>query len=309
MATTGETEGAGGVAERIRAVVWGADDPRVRAIWRVVLAMPLLWVLTGGTLTGNVQSAVGVIPDGGETGGGLAQSLLHTGFFLVALAVWARYLDRQRLSDYGITMSGGWVCDGLVGFAAVLIGAGMWTGLGSLLGGATVEVAPSIPRESVLLGLVVPAVALGLHAAIQQVVFFRVVPKAAAEGLHSRGVSAGRAAVGAVPVAVLLFVLNHGEMTALRALDLAVVGGIFGLLYLHTGELALGIGAHFGALYSDIVVGSILQVTGSPSGLSGVLDQHGLLTMPVAYVVLVGWLLWRHGELPVRSDIARWSGK
>ena len=307
MTTTGNQSGTERVVERIHGVGWGRRDPRVRATWRVLLAMPVLWVLTGGILAGNVQSAVGVLPNGGA-GGGLAQSLLHAGFFLVVLGVWARYLDRRPLSDYGVSASPRWVRDGIVGFVAVLVGLGVWGGVTTALGGTSVAVAPSVPQGSVLLGVIAPFVALVLHAAVQQVVFFRVILGSAAEGLHRRGVSAPQAVAGAVPVAVLVFVLMHGQAGPLRLLDLAVAGGVFGALYLHTGELALGIGAHFGALYGGVVVSAVVRVTGSLSGIPGVLDQYGFPKMLIAYVVIVAWLRWWRGEVPIRTDIARWSG-
>lgn len=294
-------------AVRLRSVVFGEADSRVRATWRVLLAMPLLWILTGAVLTGNVRSAIGPIPTGQSPGSGLAQSLLHGGFLLVALAVWARYLDRQPLSNYGVSVSRAWVRDFLVGFVAVVIGQGVWVGLSSLLGPKTVQVSPSTPDESILFWLVVPFVALVLHAAVQQVVFFRVILKNAAEGLHSRGTNAGRAALAAVPVAVLFFIVMHGSMTPLRVLDLAVVGGIFGLLYLHTGELGLGIGAHFGAFYSGAVVFAVIRVAGSLSGALGAIDQYGFPKMVVAYLVVVTWLKSRHGEIPIRTSIAEWN--
>jgi hypothetical protein len=66
-----------------------------------------------------------------------------------------------------------------------------------------------------------------------------------------------------------------GPTTSLRVLDLAVAGSLFGLLYPQTGELGLGIGAHFGRLYSDIVVSAAVQVTGFQSEILDVLDQYG----------------------------------
>lgn len=307
MVTTGNRSGVERVVEGIRGVGWGRRDSRVRATWRVLLAMPFLWVLTGGVLAGNVQSAVGVLPGAGTTGGGVTQSLLHAGFFLVALAAWARYLDRRPLSEYGVSASPRWVRDWIVGFVAVLVGFGAWTGVTSALGPTSVAVAPSVPQGSVLLGVIAPFVALVLHAAVQQVVFFRVILESAAEGLHSRGASAARAVAGAVPFAVLLFVLMHGQAGPLRLLDLAVAGGVYGMLYLHTGELALGIGAHSGALYGGIVVSALVQVTGSLSGIPGVFDQYGFPKMLIAYVVILVWLRWRRGAVHIRSDVARWS--
>lgn len=297
------------VTDRFRSVVFGEDDQRVRATWRVLLAWPILWVLTGAVLTSNLQSSIGMIPSGQAAGSGLAASLLHGGFLLIALVFWARYLDWQPLSNYGVSVSIDWVRDFLIGFVAVVIGQGVWVLLSSLPGGKSVQVSPSTPDESIIFWLLLPFAALVLHAAVQQIVFFRVILKNAAEGLHSRGINANRAAVVAVPVAVVFFILMHGSTTPLRVLDLAVVGGIFGLLYLHTGELGLGIGAHFGAFYSGTIVFAVIQVTGSLSGVLGMIDQYGFPKMVMAYFVVLTWLLWRRGEIPVQKSIARWDGR
>lgn len=297
------------IEKRLRGLVWGATDRRVRATWRVLLAMPLLWVLTGGVLAGTVQSAVGVIPPGGSQWGGVAQSVLHGGFFLLVLGIWAHHLDRRSLSNYGVSVTRRWGMDCLAAVAAVLLGFGFWIGLGVLLGDVTVTVAPSVPKDSVLFGLVLPVIAFGLHAAVQQVVFFRVVLEAGAEGLHSRGLSATHAALAAVPVAVVLFVVMHGEMTALRALDLVVAGCIFALLSLHSGELALGIGAHFGGFYAGVVVSAVGRTTGSLPGVLGVINQYGFPKMVVAYVVLLAWIQWRHGEVSVKPEIVQWPSE
>lgn len=289
---------------RLRSAVFGTEDARLRATWRVLLAMPVLWLLTGGILTGNLQASVDLIPSGEAPGAGLAQSLLHAGFVLLAVTGWARYVDRQPLATYGVSVSTAWLRDALIGFLAVIIGLVTWTGLGAIVGGTSVQVSPATPEESVLAWVVVPAGALLLHAAVQQVVFFRVILKNAAEGLHARGVDPRRAALASVPVAVLFFVLMHGSGTPLRLLDLAVAGGVFGLLYLHTGELGLGIGAHFGTLYAGSLVAAVIRVTGSLSGVLGTVDQYGFPKLAVAYLVLLGWLVWSRGASSIQPDIA-----
>lgn len=207
------------VADRLRNLVFGVDDARVRTTWRILLAWPLLWIPSGGVLAGTLQSSIEPIPAGPATSSGLGQSLVQGGFFLVGVVVWARYLDREPLSKYGVSSSSGWMRD----FLAVLIGLAVWAVFSSMLGGKTIQAAPSTPDETVLVWLVFPSVALVLHAAVQQLVFFRVNLKNAAEGLHSRGVSAGRAVLPAVPVAVLFFVLLHDVSSPLRIFDLAVL--------------------------------------------------------------------------------------
>ena len=295
------------VAGRLRSVIFGEEDTRVRATWRVLLAMPILWILTADVLTANVIAMLFQSVRSAVTG--LASSFVHGSFLLITLILWARYFDRLALSDYGISSSPDWIREFLIGFVVVVIGQLLWIGVSSLPGGKSVRVSPSTPDESILVWLVVPFVALVLHAAVQQIVFFRVILKNAAEGLHSRGVNARRAVLAAIPVAVVFFIAMHGSTIPLRILDLALAGGIFGLMYLHTGELGLGIGAHFGAFYSGTVVFAVIQVTGSLSGVLGTIDQYGFPKMVLAYLVVVAWLLWRHGETPFQRSIARWNPK
>lgn len=297
------------LAGRLRQVIFGTEDPRVRATWRVLLAMPILWILTGAVLAGNLRSSIGFIPSGQAIGSGFAASLLHGGFLLIAMVVWARYVDWQPLSNYGISGSLDWAGDFLVGFVAVVIGQAMWLVGSSLPGGKSIQVSPSTPDESILIWLILPFGALILHAAVQQIVFFRVILKNAAEGLHSRGLKPSQAAVVAVPVATVFFIAMHGSTTPLRILDLAIAGGIFSLLYLHTGALGLGIGAHFGAFYAGTIVFAVFQVTGALSGVLGTVDQYGFPKMMAAYLVVLAWLMLSRGEIPLETSIARWNGR
>lgn len=294
---------------RLRAAVWVPSTGRVRPTWRVLLALPVLWVVTGGVLAGNVQSAVDAIPSGGEPLSGLAQSVLHAGFVLVILAGWARYFDRRPLSSYGISHDRGWVATFLVGFLAVAIGIVFWRMVGLIVGTTSLALSPSVPGESVVYGLVAPAVALFLHAVVQQIVFFGVVLLAAAEGASGRGADRRTAAAAALAASVTLFVLMHGEMTALRAVDLAVAGGIFALLALHTGDLAVGIGAHFGSLFAGTLLSAVVETTGSLSGVLGDFTRYGFPTMVVAYLLVVAWLRWRRGTVGVDARVVRGAGE
>jgi threonine synthase len=47
--------------DRLRSVVWGAADPRVRATWRVVLPWPVLWFLSG-TIAVSAAGAIESVP-------------------------------------------------------------------------------------------------------------------------------------------------------------------------------------------------------------------------------------------------------
>lgn len=302
MPKVGDGSGSASVRDQLSRIVRGTDDPRLRATWRVLLAYPVLWVLTGGVLAGNLQARVPQIPHGPPFGG-LTQSVLHAGFLVLVLAGWARYVDREPLAAYGFSATPRWGRDALVGVAALVVGQGLWLAFGSLVGGLTVTPVLSSPDGSLVIAVAVPVVALALHAAVQQVVFFRIIGKAAAEGLHARGLTPSRAMLGALPVAVLFFIVMHQLPGGLRALDLAIAGAVFGLLYLQTGDLALGTGVHFGALYAGGVVfattdagPAVFTVAGSLPGALGVVGQYGFPRVVLAYVLLLGWLRWRGSD-------------
>lgn len=314
-----EEADADGVTATLDSIAFVVGADRLRPTWRVLLAWPLLWVLTGAVLTGNLMGALRpFLGDGGHLAG-LAQSVLHGGFLAVALVVWARSLDRRPLSDYGVDVSWRWLGDAAGGFVAVLVGSAVWLGFGSTLGLTITAVWSAYSLGSLLVVPAVLLVALGLHAAVQQIVFFRVILDGAVEGLAGRGVAAGPAAVGAVLVAAAFFVNMHDVTSGLRLLDLAIVGTLFGLLFLHTGELALGIGAHFGALYVPSVVfasasrasdgPALFEVAGSLPGGLGTVGQVGFPRLILAYLLLVAWLRWRRGGVPVRRTVVRRWGR
>lgn len=73
------------------------------------------------------------------------------------------------------------------------------------------------------------------------------------------------------------------------------------------GEMALGIGAHSGALYAGTLVFAVIQVTGSFSGVLGAIGQYGFPKMLLVYLAVVAWLSWSQGEVPIRDSIARWD--
>jgi hypothetical protein len=318
MATDSNRAG-GRVRSRLRNLVYGREDPRLRATYRVLLAMPVFWLLAGGVLAGNLQARIGAIPTGGEPLGGLAASLLHGGFVLLLLLGWTRYVDRRPLSDYGVSATPSWVVDLLGGLGAILAAFALWFGVAVGLGWATVDVAASAPRWSLPAAIAVYVGALGIHALIQQVVFFRIVLGNAAEGLHSRGLDARRAALAGLLAAVPVFVAIHEVTLDLRLVDLAVVGLVYGLLYVHTGSLAYGTGLHLGTFVAAGVLfvpasatadsASLLAVTSSLPASVAVLGEYGFPKVLLAYAFLLALLAWRHGGIPVEADVARWASR
>lgn len=294
------------VGDRLRAVVFGVEDPRIRATWRFVLAWPLLPLV--GAVVALVMPVLGL---SGMIPGGPLQGIV----FIAMLLAWARYVDRRPLSDYGVSVSPAWLLNLLVGFVAVVVVWSGWHALASSLGWMQIDWSMTAPQDSVPLGLGGVLVSLAINTWVQDVVFFAIVLASAAEGLRSRDVEPTRAVVGAWLVAVLFFTAIHGTPTALDAVATAVGGAVFGLLYVHTGELALAIGVHWGASYAAGTVfaspamasqgPSVFQVTASLPGEVG--GAARILLYVVTYLVLVGWLRLYRGDVRIETGLAHWT--
>ena len=129
MTTSGETTT---VVDRLRSVVWEPEEPRVRAIYRILI--PILLLTIGLTRLAVLLSGV-VVPPGSPG----VLSVLATGLFEAVLVgamlvVWARYIDRRRVADYGLSPSPVWMLNLVVALGAVLVGHAAWYVVGSALG-------------------------------------------------------------------------------------------------------------------------------------------------------------------------------
>jgi membrane protease YdiL (CAAX protease family) len=232
--------------------------------------------------------------------------------FAVVLVAWARYIDRRPLGEYGFAATPAWVLDLLVGFAAVLVAWVLWFGVGAALDWTTVKTSLSAPDGSLVLALGGLVVAYGLNAWVQETVFQGLVLKNVAEGLRNRGATARRAVLGALAVTAAYFAVIHGETSPRFLIDLTVAGAVYGALYVHTGSLALPVGAHLGA---NLVGGTVFAPASAVGDrvtvfvVSGGVPGPELLNlaftrMVLAYLLLLGYLWLRHGEVGVETRIA-----
>lgn len=289
-----------------RQVVFGVEDPRLRATWRFVLAWPLLhfvailvdWIMSSLSLSGIIL-------------GGPIQGII----MLVILPLWARYIDHRPVSAYGVSASWTWILNLLVGFTVALGIWSLWHALAASMGWMQITWSMTDPQVSALPGLLGILISQLINKWVQDVVFFAIILASAAKGIHSRDVNPTQAVLGGWIVAVLFFTAIHDTPTILDAVGTTIGGAIFGLLYVHTGRLALTIGVHGGAAYAAGTVfaaqasanqlPAVFQVTKSmPSEWGGGVS---IVLYLVTYLLLVGWLLATRGEISIENDLARWS--
>lgn len=295
-----------GAEATLRGVFFGAAEPRIRATWRVMLAWPLLPLV--GALVALVMPVLG---SPGMIAGGPLQAV----GLLLLLVPWARYVDRRSLSEYGVAASWSWVLNLVVGIVAAVVVWSGWYALASSLGWVQIEVSMTAPQDSLAFGLVGTLVSLLLNSGVQDVVFFAIVLTSAAEGLRSRDIDADRAVLGGWVVGIVFFTVIHGTPTVLDFVGTAVGGAVYGLLYVHTGELALTIGVHGGGSYvvtsmftADAMVGafpSVFRVTRSLPAVAGAVGRLGPYL--AVYLALVGWVWMYQGEVGINSEIAKWT--
>lgn len=293
------------MTNRVRAVLWGADEQRLRATWRFLLAWPLLPIV--GVLVGLVMPVLGV---SGMIPGGPLQGVI----FLGLLVVWARLVDRRPVSDYGVSATRSWLVNLFIGFTVVLAVWSSWHALAASLGWTRIELSLTAPRGSILVGLVGTMVSLAINSLVQDLVFFAIVLQSAAEGFRSRGLDPRRAVIGGWLVGILFFTVIHGMPGLVDVLAHAVGGAVFRALYVHTDNLALTVGVHWGSSWAagNLFAGSamatqfpsLFEVTTLQQGIRGLWVSIPLYL--VTYLVLAGWIRWRRGDLTIETDVSEW---
>lgn len=297
----------GGITGPLTTVARGRNDPRLRATWRVLLALPLLPLVTL-----VLPVVMGVLGVGGMIAGGPVQA----GIFLVVLAGWSYAIDRRPLTAYGVSLSRPWLLDLLAGFGAVVVAHLLWYGVGITAGWTTIELSLSAPQDLLMVGLVGAVASFGFNAWVQDTVYFAIVLQNAAEGFHSRDLAPTRAAIGGLLVAIAFFTIVHSVSGVVELADYLLAGAVFGVLYLLTGELALTIGVHWGISATAGVVFPFASMTeGSPSvfqvsealpELVGAVSAQRMPQLVIVLLLLLGWLKWRHGTVTINPSLTHW---
>lgn len=302
------------MADRLRDVVWGTEDPRMRATYRILLPIILLTMLL--TRLAFLSARVVVPPGNSEVIQVLVTGLLEATFVGVLLFVWARYFDRRPVGTYGLSMSPRWVLNLAVAFGTVLVGHALWYAVGSAFGWTDLTLALSTGDASLAVGVLALFIALGVNVWVQETVFVAIPIRNAAEGLTARGVPRRRAVLAGWVFAVLVFASSHGPSELGQWINLLVGLGTFALLYAHTGELSFPVGVHFGVNFSRealFPLGSgegglaVFTVTESLGGLTGSMVGGRLPQILIAYLLLLAWLHWRQGSVSIRAEIAEWT--
>lgn len=307
------------------ALAWPFRNPEERRLrwgWRVFIPVFLSIVLlfVGGMTAVLLAPLLAPLAPGFPFNSQyLARMVLPSLVVLAILPLWARFVDRRRIADYGFHIDRGWFVHLLGG---MVIGAfiPITTLLVLLaLGWATVAHLGSIGVAFVL-AFIVGFLASLLNGLWEEALYRGVALKNGAEGLRSMGVSPRLAVVGALLIVSLAFTLFHVLLGGFSTFPYYVVSAIsLGLVYILTGELAFAIGYHAIHNYFSAVVfpkdfspgGTTLlglELSGSaPEAFVGVPQLLQIPILCAAMVLMLLWVRWRKGDLKLKTDLTEWT--
>lgn len=300
----------------IRSLFIDPELRRLRAIWRLLVHLLLLFVFGFVTLVVAQQASV---PQWSFW------PLVALFVTLPASWICAERIDRRGFAGLGFRLDTRWWIDLAFGLALGigLMAAVFWVEL--LAGWITITgtfVAPEGERFwPALLGTWIMFVAVGFHEEL----FSRGYQlRNFAEGLHWPGkLDAGTALLGGTILSSLVFGSLHAgnpNATWVSNLNIALAGCFLAVGVLTTGELAIPIGIHItwnfcqgnvfgfpvsgtdaGARVIAIEQGGDVLITGGQFGPEAGLI--GIAAMLVGSLAICGWVRLTRGELRLRRDI------
>ena len=303
-------------ADGLGQVFWNPDEKRLRALFRVpvALALGLLAGYLVFTVVGVTSAALG-LPS-------TARTILVLALVFVAILIVAVFIDRRSLRGFGLGGTG-WLADLLAGLVVGFVMVAVAVGVLLLAGAGTID--STAPTATLgLTGLVAGFLFYAGVGAVEEFIIRGYLLVNVAEGVRGVVDTDRTAVVVAVVGTAGLFGFLHAANpggTTLSLLNITLAGIFFGLVYAVTGRLAFPIGVHitwnfalgpvFGLPVSGLTADASL-VAVEPSGSTlltgGSFGPEGGLVMLAAIAAgvgaFVGWCRLRGGSLAVDERIA-----
>jgi membrane protease YdiL (CAAX protease family) len=309
---------------RLLTPFWNRDERRLRAGWRLVIQL-ITFIIAAAAAQLLVLAAFGK----GSARGMALMAVLYLAFEAGAGWLVARFIDRRRFADFGYHVNRGWWLDLAFGF---LLGGLMLSGIFVVewLAGWVTVTGPAPPKSGVRLPTAVLIEFLFFIAVAfnEEFIFRGYQIRNLAEGLVGRRIGPRAAIAAAWFLSAALFGLAHAinpGATAISSINIMLTaGGLLGLSYVLTGELAIPIGIHLawnffeGPVYGFAVSGtpsdaSLLNLTqGGPKLWTGgdFGPEAGLLctiSCTVALALVAFWVRARNGRLRFDTDLADYT--
>jgi membrane protease YdiL (CAAX protease family) len=310
--------------DRLLFPFWNRDERRLRAGWRLVIQF-IAFVLVAVIAQFLVVATFG----NGTALGKALMAVLYLAFELGAGWLVARFIDRRRFADFGYHVNRRWWLDLAFGF---LVGGLMISGIFVVewLAGWVTVTAPAPSKSGIRLPIAVLIEFLFFVAVAcnEEFISRGYQIRNLAEGLVGRRIGPRAAIAAAWFITAALFGLAHAinpGATVISSINIMLTaGGLLGLAYVATGELAIPIGIHLawnffqGPVYGFAVSGtssdaSLFNLTqGGPKLWTGgeFGPEAGLLctiSCAIALALVAVWIRGRQGKLAFDAELARYT--
>ncbi len=304
---------------RIEILFWNAIEHRLRAFWR--LAVFLVVAAVPANMAVLVLDATDVAL--------LERSLrnpLVAAAFMLALWVYARYVERRPMADFGLEHSSRWWRDLLGGLSIGAFAACLLALVAIAIGAAEItgEMHNDLPETHFALAWSGQLFRYAGGSLFEEIMSRAILLRIIAETIRGPRMGRRGAVISAWLGTSLIFGALHfanPNASVQSALTLTALGAFLGLGMVLTGSLAIPIGAHLawnvclncvfgipnsGQLPHATFLATSLHgpkwLTGSAFGLEG-----GLLCLGAAGVgalLTLGWVRWSTGRAGIHLKLA-----
>lgn len=246
-------------------------------------------------------------------------SALYLAGMGILMWIFARWIDRRNIVDFGLHIDREWWLDGLVGLAIGAVNLTLVALIEQSLGWATFRLEPAsvfnAPFAFVILAVLINLFAIGVG---EELTFRAYQIRNLAEGLSRYMGAKGALATAWILVSGIFGLLHmlNPNATVMSGLNVTLAGLMLGLAYILTGELAMPLGIHIawgffeGFIYgfpnSGMAPSSWLivnRVTGPELWTGGAFGPEAGLLVSVLLVIdvffIIGWVKMRR----------RWRGR
>ncbi len=317
---------------------WNADERRIRALWRLVLQVALMFVLE--TIAGIVlitisPQAIQALSDPTRLTQNPLLAIFSTlaTFSAIIISVWlaAKWFDHRPIQEFGLYLNAEWWSDlvfGLILGAVLMVfiflvelAFGWVTITGSFQSASANQSFGSTAIYGIFLFLVV-----GIQEELQSRGYML---RNLAEGLNLPWLSPKVALLSGYLISSIAFGVQHilnPNSTVTSTINIMIAGLFLGLGLILTGKLALPIGLHITWNYFEGYVfgfpvsglssagnflviqqsGPVLWTGGNFGPEAGLI---GLITMLIGAALILGWARWRQGAIALDTSLAKYASK
>lgn len=229
--------------ERIKNYFWNAHEQRMRALWRF-----FMFLLAAGLLNWPMQTITKLAMEPGVLRTSVSFFFLAI-CMLGALYLVARYVDKRPFPEFGFQMTGRWwqefAFGAIISIAAVtLIFYTEWANGWIEIRGTFYTKYTAIPFFLAFLSQIFRYLCGGMFEEL----FSRgYMLRTIAEGMHSRRISSKAAIITAWLITSVIFGFLHifnPNASLIAALNLSLIGLLYGLPFVLSGRLGMSIGLH-----------------------------------------------------------------